>query len=160
MKSLHAATLVLFCSLFAVSCILDAEPTSTDDPTGEVQQPFPLVYFTKSDFPFVTTVKDDGKDEGGGWQVAKANLKFAKLRNLRPVRSWTCSLNVEMPLRTKQMGRISSNRAARLSAEISDGVARRMDYNLPRGIFCKRFVQGMREMFISKHPKLGARVTE
>jgi hypothetical protein len=57
-------------------------------------------------------------------------------------------------------GVISPDRAARLNVEVAEDVGRRMDYKLPQGIFCKKFVLGMREMFSSKYTKLGARVTE
>ncbi|WP_437596127.1 hypothetical protein WMF28_26440 [Sorangium sp. So ce590] len=158
MKSLSAVILALFSSLFGISCILDAEPTNAGDPTGEAQQQFPIVSFSRKDFPFGTIVKDDGKDEGGGWQEAKANLPFSKLHNLRPVRRWTCSFRVGMPLRTQRMGRIRPNRAAMLSIGIAEDVARRMNYNLPEGIFCSRFIDEMRATFKSKYPRLGATV--
>ncbi|WP_437645059.1 hypothetical protein [Sorangium sp. So ce362] len=158
MKSLSAVILVLFCSLFGVSCILDAEPTNAGDPTGEAQQQFPIVSFSRKEFPFVTIVKDDGKDDAGGWQEAKANLEFSKLHNLRPVRTWRCSFRIGMPLRTQRMGRIRPTRAAMLSVEIAEGVARRMDYNLPPGIFCERLILAARAAFKSKYKWLGAKV--
>ncbi|APR86707.1 hypothetical protein A7982_12056 [Minicystis rosea] len=38
-------------------------------------------------------------------------------------------------------------------------MARAMDYNLPRTVFCKEFVNGMKGQFAATYPKLGARVT-
>jgi hypothetical protein len=38
-----------------------------------------FVRFRPSEFPFVTTVQDDGTDKGGGWQVAKVNLEFTRI---------------------------------------------------------------------------------
>jgi len=35
--------------------------------------------FKPSEFPFVTTVPDDGTDKGGGWQVAKVKLEFVRI---------------------------------------------------------------------------------
>jgi hypothetical protein len=57
------------------------------------------VDFSPSEFPFVTTIPDDGTDKGGGWQVAKANLEFGKRRVDGSRTTWYCSLTIEMPLR-------------------------------------------------------------
>jgi hypothetical protein len=65
-----------------------------------------------------------------------------------------------MPLRTTYMGRIPSTRAATLSVEITEAVARTMDYDLPPGIFCSKFVDEVLALFKSRYPKLGARVTQ
>jgi len=47
-----------------------------------------FVSFDTLEFPFVTTVKDDGTDKGGGWQVAKANLEFVRLLIPSSITSW------------------------------------------------------------------------
>ena len=119
---------------------------------------FKYVDFDPSDFPFVTTIPDDGQGKGGGWQVAKANLKFE--HNVIPggTNTWYCAFNIEMPLRTEFMGKIDASRAASLSEEITEGVARRpdTDYSLPPGIFCSQFIDKVDKAFKSTYPRLGA----
>jgi hypothetical protein len=61
-----------------------------------------------------------------------------------------------MPLRTEFMGKIDASRAASLSVEITEGVASRMDYTLPQGIFCSKFIVEVDAAFKSKYPLLGA----
>jgi hypothetical protein len=114
------------------------------------------VSFKPSDFPFVTTVPDDGTDKAGGWQVAKVNLEFTRALIPRGVKTWWCPFNIEMPLRTEFMGRVDASRAASLSVEITNSVASGMDYSLPRGIFCSQFIENVDKAFKSKYPKLGA----
>jgi hypothetical protein len=103
-------------------------------------------------------VPDDGEGDAGGWQVANATLSFWQVVIPHRPRRWECLLAVEMPLRTQFMGTITPSRAATLSVEIAEAVARVMDYNLPDVIFCKRFADGMKVLFPAKYPELGARV--
>ena len=65
---------------------------------------------------------------------------------------------IGMPLRTKLMGRISPSRAAALSVEIGEATARAMDYKLPNGIFCHKFIAEMSALFKGRYPFLGAAV--
>ncbi|WP_437477211.1 hypothetical protein WME75_27825 [Sorangium sp. So ce1014] len=116
------------------------------------------VNFDPEDFPFVTTVKDDGRGKAGGYQEAKANLKF-KHRGSGGVDEWYCPLTIKMPLRTEFMGKIDPVRAAGLSEEITEEVGYSMDYNLPPGIFCKQFAEAAKAAFSFKYPLLGASVT-
>jgi hypothetical protein len=116
--------------------------------------------FSPSEFLFFPTIPDDGTDKGGGWQVARANLEFERVLIPRNVTKWYCPFNIEMPLRTEGMGEISARYAARLSVEITEGVAEGMDYSLPQGIFCEQFVLRTRAAFKSKYPLLGASVTK
>jgi hypothetical protein len=115
--------------------------------------------FSPADFPFVTTVKDDGTGKGGGWQVAKANLEFEYV--VIPLKAviWYCPITIEMPLRTELMGKIDATRAAILSVEITEGVARGMEFSLPQGIFCKQFAVYVTAAFKSQYPGLGAKAT-
>lgn len=117
-----------------------------------------FVSFTSLEFPFVTTIPDDGTDKGAGWQEAKANLEFVKINIPTSIVSWWCPFTIGMPLRTAGMGKISASLAASLGVEITVGVARDMDYDLPQGIFCSQFVLRAREAFKSKYPLLGATV--
>ena len=119
-----------------------------------------FVSFDTLEFPFVTTVKDDGTDKGGGWQVAKANLEFVRMLIPISITSWWCRFTIEMPLRTAMMGKISATLAASLSQEISVGVARDMDYDLPQPTFCSQFVDKVEAAFKSKYKFLGSRVTQ
>ncbi|WP_437607917.1 hypothetical protein WMF20_44625 [Sorangium sp. So ce834] len=119
---------------------------------------FVYVNFDPSDFPFVTIVNDDGRGKGGGYQQAKANLKFEH-RFPGGTTEWYCVITIKMPLRTELMGKIDPLRAANLSEEITEEVAQLMDYNLPPGIFCKRFALQADATFKSKYTGLGASVT-
>ncbi|CAN96292.1 hypothetical protein predicted by Glimmer/Critica [Sorangium cellulosum So ce56] len=121
--------------------------------------PWVYVDFDPSDFTFITTVNDPGTGAAGGWQVAKVKLNFRKLTIPHTVKSWSCDFSIEMPLRTEIYGQIDADRAARLSEEITEEVANRMDYDLPQGIFCSRFINQTRATFKSKYKGLGARVT-
>ena len=112
--------------------------------------------FTSLEFPFVTTVKDDGTDKGGGYQVAKVNLEFVHILIPISITSWWCPFTIGMPLRTEGMGKISATLAASLSEEISVGVARDMDYSLPQGIFCSQYIKKVAAAFDSKYPSLKA----
>jgi hypothetical protein len=132
----------------------------TDACVGKCPAPGGGLYvkFSPSDFPFVTTIKDDGTDKGGGWQVAKANLMFTHAVIPWSVVTWWCPFTIGMPLRTESMGKIPPSRAADFSVEITEGVARGMDYSRPQGIFCHEFTGGVLEAFTSKYKDLGARV--
>ncbi|AUX48072.1 hypothetical protein SOCE26_096000 [Sorangium cellulosum] len=121
--------------------------------------PWVYVDFDPEDFKFVTTVEDDGEDDGAGWQEARANLNFKKLTVPRKIKIWSCPLTIGMPLRAESMGRIDRIRAAGLSEEIAEEVANRMDYDLPQATFCQRLIDEMLATFRSNYPRLGARVT-
>jgi hypothetical protein len=109
--------------------------------------------FSPSEFPFVTIVPDDGTDKGGGWQVAKANLEFE-----HNDATWYCGLTIGMPLRNHVYGKISASRAADISVDVTEGVAVKMEYDLPPGIFCTDFRKKVELAFESKYPKLGETV--
>ncbi|MGK3996415.1 hypothetical protein [Sorangium sp. So ce1024] len=121
--------------------------------------PWTYVDFKPSDFVFITTVNDPGTGAAGGWQVAKVKLNFRRLTVPHTVKNWSCDFSIEMPLRTEIYGRVDADRAARFSEEITEDVANRMDYHLPQGIFCSRFIEQTRVTFKSKYKGLGARVT-
>ncbi|WP_437931586.1 hypothetical protein WMF37_20770 [Sorangium sp. So ce291] len=119
---------------------------------------FVYVNFEPSNFPFATTVKDDGQGSAGGYQQAKANLKFEH-RFPGGTTEWYCAITIKMPLRTELMGKIDPLRAANLSEEITEEVGQLMDYNLPPGIFCKTFATRVDAAFKLKYKGLGASVT-
>ncbi len=113
--------------------------------------------FKPSEFPFVTTVPDDGTDKGGGWQVAKVKLEFVRIVIPTDVKVWHCAFKIEMPLRTEFMGKVDAKRAASFSAEITNLAALDMDYKLPEGIFCRQYMSAVDATFKTKYPKLGAK---
>ncbi|MGK4002369.1 hypothetical protein WMF31_07085 [Sorangium sp. So ce1036] len=137
-----------------------SDACSSKCPPGMAQ--FIHVDFDPSEFRFVTIVKDDGKDEGGGWQEAKANLKFEHADVPGGTNTWYCAFTIKMPIRTKEMELIDPGRAASLSEEITEYVAYNMrrDYELPPGIFCRRFIDNADAAFKFRYPDLGARVTK
>lgn len=113
--------------------------------------------YSPSEFPFVTIVQDDGTDKAGGWQEAKANLEFIKKRR-EGSSTWTCPLTIGMPQRNEAYGKISASYAATMSAYVAEDVAYGMDFNLQQGIFCDRFVAGVKAAFPLMYPGLGERV--
>lgn len=170
----YAVVLALSCGPFAVSCFQSESSTEsefgeltsaaraewpTSEPAREAREPLPVVRYDPKDFPFLTIIPDDGKEEGGGWQTAKANLSFTNWVFPHLPRRWDCPLTIGMPLRTKLAGRIPPSRAAVLSVEVAEDVARSMNYELPVGIFCRQLKDGMNVMFRARHPEIGARVT-
>ena len=104
-----------------------------------------------SHFPFVTTVKDDGKDSSGGWQEAKASLPFGKAYPYG-VKMWYCPITIGMPIRHSVKGYISPATAATESARVTNSVARNMDFDLPQGIFCRKFVTEVKAAFPIMYP--------
>ena len=115
-----------------------------------------FVNFKPSEFPFKTIVKDDGQGKAGGWQVAQAKLEFTEIVLPWTVVTWVCPITIRMPIRTELMGKISASQAANYSVEITEDVARKMDYSLPQGIFCSQFADRVDKTFKSTYPLLGA----
>ena len=120
---------------------------------------FIFVDFSPSDFPFVTTIQDDGTDKGGGSQEAKVNLRFDRVLVPYIAETWYCPFKIAMPLRTEFMGKVSAKRAADFSEEITESVARDMlKSKVATGIFCTQYVPNVRAAFKFKYPDLGATV--
>ena len=120
------------------------------------------VNFSPSEFPFVTTVQDDGTGKAGGYQEAKANLEFIRtVASTGTIEKWYCRLTIKIPLRTEFMGKIPASLAADYSVEITEGVAHSMlKSKVPQGIFCIQFVPTVDSAFTSKYPDLGAHATK
>jgi hypothetical protein len=114
--------------------------------------------FSPSDFKFVTTIADDGS-AATGWQEAKSPLIFAHNLEVDAV----CMIRIGMPLRSEAWGKISADRAARISTEVANASAAELYRNggedLPPGIFCDRFTTQMLKIFGDDYKGLGARVT-
>ncbi len=117
-----------------------------------------------SDFSFTTTLPDDGKEEGGGWQEAHANVPITDARGDMFL-GWTCKVKVGMPLRTKTHGAVNAKRAARVSADVGTRaykavLPRRQPGEWTPGTFCPLFRKEMTDLFksIEAYKLLGARV--
>lgn len=144
--------------LLLVSC---AQAPNDVEPRDDVAQQVHYGSISTKYFVFVVTVKDDGEGVGGGWQKADAILPFGYVSAVFP-HFWKCPIEVGMPLRTKQLGRISPSRAALYSAEIATEVAARLlDEQSWKGqttLFCQELKAGMSATFHDRYPALGARV--
>ncbi|WP_437949834.1 hypothetical protein WME98_02760 [Sorangium sp. So ce296] len=108
-------------------------------------------------FNFVTIVADDGTVSG--WQEAKANLFFGHNQEGDDA----CVIRIGMPIRSDAWGKISPDRAASISADVTNASARELYENqggedLPPGIFCDRLKSEMRIRFAKRYEGLGARV--
>ncbi len=119
---------------------------------------FITVNFSPSEFPFVTTVQDDGTGKAGGYQEAKANLEFIRAVASTGVEAtWYCSLTIKMPLRTELIGKIPASVAATISVDVTESVARDMlESKVAPGIFCIQFVPAVDAAFKSKYKPYGA----
>jgi hypothetical protein len=117
-----------------------------------------IVEFSPSDFKFVTIIADDGTGKGGGWQEATAGLIFGS----GPEGIAACVVRIEMPLRTYEWGKVPPQYAAIYTAKVANATADYMynngDRELPPGIFCDRFKEGMQKRFNEQYKGLGARV--
>jgi hypothetical protein len=56
----------------------------------------------------------------------------------------------------RAVGAFGASRAAKLSVEITEDVANDMDWDLPPGIFCFRYINKLEPVFKSTYPDLGA----
>jgi hypothetical protein len=115
-------------------------------------------------FTFETTIPDDGKGDGGGWQEAKAKIPISDPRGSM-FRGWICKIHVEMPLRTKANGSISADRAAKASADVATKAWKKVMPRQPPGewapgAFCVQFRAEMETIFAEdkKYKTFGARV--
>lgn len=118
--------------------------------------------FSAADFPYKTTIPDDGDGTPGGWQEVTATLKFVRWTGLLP-ETWECPpYTFGMPLRTQLAGKISAGTAAMLTAAVAtsaSGMVMDSNPDLPQGVFCSKFKAKM--AFLFSNPPLniyGARV--
>lgn len=131
------------------------------DGTCKSKCPTGVSGFSPSVFKFSTLIPDDGKDGGGGYQVASATLSFFRWTALAP-ESWTCPVTVGMPIRTVLLGTISPTTAATMTSGVASEASFTVMHTkpeLPPGIFCSKLVYTMRSLFNAKYPGLGASVT-
>ncbi len=129
-------------------------------PIGAPASPAGITFstFKPTDFPFVTIIPHDGTGPSG-WQAAKANLEFTRYVIPTKVIKWYCPITIGMPEWNSAMGKISPITAATMSAAVANTVNRGMDYSLPQGIFCRRFVNAVQAAFPTMYPGLGEKVT-
>ena len=115
--------------------------------------------YSSSLFKFSTTIADDGKDVGGGYQEATANsIKFVDGRQDPPA-AWTCKIWVGMPLRTEKLGKISAERAAEIAAGALTDASVFTMHNKPvwvPGAFCKQLAADMVQIFSKGYGVKGA----
>jgi hypothetical protein len=126
-----------------------------------VAGPYTHAEFNLSEFEFVTTVKDDGKGDAGGYQKAQVNLEFGYLLIPHPAVWWRCPFTIQMPLRTELWGKVSANRAAQISKEVTEAAAKveTLDYTRPPGVFCSDYRKLVDATFTAKYPGLGGSTT-
>jgi len=123
----------------------DAEEGSPESTSGNGPASPQIGSFSPSIFKFITTIPDDGTDESGGWQEAKAAL-YVKRTYLTIEESFTCpQITIGTPLRNKKQGKISAERAARESADVATYVSH-VIRDVPQGIFCFKLKDGMGKM--------------
>ncbi len=117
--------------------------------------------FSPSLFQFVTIIPDKG-GEAGGWQESFAVLKFFDGRQ-DPVRKWTCSVRVGMPLRTRLLGSVSPTQAAIWTAEVATDASSVVMHRQPSWLtaeYCLAFHAEMRLRFDDYYKGLGARIRQ
>lgn len=116
--------------------------------------------YSPSQFKFKTTVPDDGEGLGGGAQQAATSLDFIDGRQTPP-QAWSCSLTVELPIRTSTRGVISPSKAADMSAEsatLASGILMHSRDSWLPASFCIKFKEGMQKTMAALYPGCGARV--
>lgn len=118
--------------------------------------------FAAEVFVFETTVKDDGKDAAGGWQVSGAMLKYARLPSFGIIPdTWSCSVVIGMPLRTAVNGIVPPDQAANMSAGIATAASTVLEHGgpkLPPGIFCSKLKPTMQGLWNQVFPTIGAKM--
>lgn len=140
----------------------EAQRPNGAEPTGEARQESGGEYESK-DFPFVVVVKDDGKDDAGGWQAAEKTFHFMESSHGIPVHLWKCRIRIEMPIRSEVWGPITPSRAALYSAEVATAVVNPLLHSRPNwknmgDDFCRELKDRMKATFDEQYPKLGVKV--
>ena len=142
----------------AVGCVAEVE--TAEDGVGTVDAPSSeqqgIFQFSPSVFRFVVTVPDDGEGIAGGEQTARAVLQFPAVRP-----GLTCNVKVTVAIRSAIEGKISPQRAAKVTADIAT-VSASVTYHLrpewPSALFCEEWRNGMQHIFSTQQPGFGARV--
>ena len=118
--------------------------------------------FSASLFKFKTIVEDDGTGKGGGWQQADAKLNFVDSRS-SITSAWTCTLTIEMPLRTELKGKISAEKAAEWSAQVATQASSEVMHTKEGWVpaeFCNAWREKMKAIFKEEPYKgIGVRIS-
>jgi hypothetical protein len=178
-KSLAAALVIAFTSVLSASClqaIPETDDTATSpststplpasepaEPIGEAPQASGRMPFGSKDFPFFTQIKDDGKGTAGGWQITHFAVHCVAGNGLLPSDEWDCPIEVGLPIRSSQIGRITPSAAAFWTAEVVNAAlpeqrASREDWTGLGAVFCRDLMDRMETMFKGQYPGCGARV--
>ncbi len=68
-----------------------------------------------------------------------------------------------MPIRSQRYGRISAERAAKLTNKITDAATDELyderDWNHQSAVYCAELIKTMGKLFRDRYPGLGAKVT-
>ncbi len=180
--TLTAAALVVLCVL-EPSCLLgDPEADTTagpadsteqaDEPSGpeqigEAPQPMGRIpmWFGSKDFPFEDWIADDGTDVGGGCQRSITRLKFAVWHGETVDYRWSCAIEIDLPKRTKLLGKISASRASLWTAQAANLAgpllmdSRAAEDWIGQGeAYCIQLYPRLERLMNSQHKGLGARV--
>lgn len=173
-RSLTAAFVIALGCALSTSCLQESSEadatastapsieTSGTEPIGEAQEEAFGPRYGSKDFLFKVFLKDDGKDPGGGWQVAHHSDSFAVVSWPPSAYHWQCHFMVGMPLRTHKIARITTDRAALWSAEAANDVVFPLLDSGPwtgEGVaFCRTLNDLMEARLNAEHDGLGARV--
>jgi hypothetical protein len=92
-------------------------------------------------FNFATVIQDDGNGPSGGWQEAHValNVNIIHYTPFLHIEPWKCApVTFGAPLRNKDQGVISPQRAATLCANLASSIADALmeDKNMTEGIYC------------------------
>jgi hypothetical protein len=123
--------------------------------------PASVAGFSASLFKFAVINKDDGTDAAGGWQEADATIRFTDWRHLFP-QIWTCTVRIQVPLRTEKLGEISPSWAARTSADIATQASTTVMHQQSQWVpaaFCNAWRDEMLRLFHLTYKTLGAKVS-
>lgn len=158
---------LLACAL-VLACLLPFAATAPAASRDGDSQPAQRTGYQAAAFSFEVTIKDDGEDEGGGWQEATARLVFTRPRpadkdSCSPGGThevWRCPLTVGMPVRTSKI-KISKAMAADKSADAATAAAKAVtrEKDETEAKFCTRFRTKM-EVLLNSPTQIGARVAQ
>jgi hypothetical protein len=136
---------------------LDEEDAIHEDVANEhvATAPSAIGGFSSSLFKFSTIVHEPGTGPGG-WQEARATLKFADTRHGA---RWSCPVVVGTPIRSAVWGHMTKSHAADISAAVADHASSRVMHTRPEwlpALFCIKFVDDMNLIFREDYKGLGA----
>lgn len=111
-------------------------------------------------FPFKIITQDDGKDAAGGWQQTNTRLTFVDGRHLIP-QTWTCDVQIGMPMRISSGRKISTSDAARMSADVTTKASITVMHSQASWLgvlYCFALEAEMQRLFKQQYGSLGQRI--